>query len=103
MRCILIDGPKTFTTFITMQIIILILLIIIIIKLFFMSEELNEIKAALETANTKVAAIAADVQRLHDIIAAAGDIPTEEEWNEVKTLANGLNSALQAVDEQTPE
>lgn len=86
-----------------MHVAILILLILIIIKLFFMSEQLNEIKAKLVTANDKITRVAADVQRLHDLIEAAGDIPTEEEWQEVKDLADGLNTALQAVDDSTPE
>lgn len=80
-----------------------ILLFIIIIKLFFMNTELQDIKDKLIAADAKVTKVAADVQRLHDLIAAAGDIPTAAEWQEVKDLAAGLNTSLQAVDDATPE
>lgn len=79
------------------------LLFIIIIKLFSMSAELNEIKEKLIAADAKVTKVAADVQRLHDLIAAAGEVPTAAEWAEVKALADGLNASLQAVDDATSE
>lgn len=86
-----------------MQWVITILLIILIIQNYFMSEKLNEIKAELTAANEKLTAVEADVQRLHDIIAGSGDQPTEEEWAEVKTLAEGLKNRLTKLDEETPE
>lgn len=77
--------------------------IFITTKLNQMSLQLDELKAALVAANEKVAKVAADVTRLHEKIDAAGDVPTAEEWAEVKTLAEDLNTSLQAVDEKTPE
>lgn len=68
-----------------------------------MGENLNAIKADLISANEKITKIAADVQRLHDAIAAAGEVPTPEEWAEVKQISADLNTALQAVDDVTPE
>ena len=86
-----------------MDLLIVILLILTITKLFIMGDNLNEIKAQVQAAQAKVDKVAADVQRLHDLINNAGETPTTEEWNDVKTLVGDLNTALQAVDDVTPE
>lgn len=73
-------------------------------KLIRMSEDLNAIKQTLLETKAVVTKVAADVTRLHaKVDAIEGDVPTAEEWQEVKDLAAGLKSSLQAVDDQTPE
>lgn len=79
------------------------LLHLILKKLNQMGDNLNEITAALDAANEKVTKIAADVQRLHDLINQTGETPTPEEWQAVKDKAAALNASLQAVDDATPE
>lgn len=68
-----------------------------------MSTELNEIKADLVAAKEKVTKVAADVAALHAKIDAIGDVPTAEEWAEVKALSADLNTSLQAVDDATED
>lgn len=68
-----------------------------------MSTELDAIKADVIAANEKVTKVAADVARLHELITAGGDVPTAEQWAEVKQLTADLNTSLQAVDDATPE
>jgi chromosome segregation ATPase len=69
-----------------------------------MSEELLAIKASLEEAKAKVAKVSADVDSLHTKIdSITGEVPTADEWNEVKTLAADLNSSLQVVDDKTAD
>lgn len=72
-------------------------------KLDIMNEDLAQIKASLEAANVKADKIAADVTLLHTKITGTGEVPTAEEWAEVKTLSSQLNDKLQAVDDQTAD
>lgn len=66
-----------------------------------MSEVLDQIKADLATANEKADAIAADVQSLHDQIAALGDAPTAEQLQEVKDASAALVAKLGTIDDAT--
>ena len=79
------------------------ILLLIIIKLFFMSEELNAIKADLEASKLSTEKIAADVTGLHAKIDAVVGVPTAAEWAEVKALSGELVTSLAAVDAQTPD
>lgn len=74
-------------------------------KLNLMGDQLNEISAKLDEANTKVTKIAADVASLHDLInnGSTGETPTPAEWQAVKDKAAALNDSLQAVDDSTPD
>ena len=76
---------------------------LIIKKLNHMGINLTEIADSLTAANDKVTKVAADVQRLHDLIAGTGEAPTAAEWQAVKDQAAALNTSLQAVDDATPE
>lgn len=77
---------------------------LIIKKLNKMGQNLDELNAKLDQATAKVTAIAADVQRLHDLISnTTGETPTAAEWQAIKDKADSLNASLQAVDDQTPE
>lgn len=86
-----------------MQIAIIILLIIITIQNFIMNNDLQEIKDKLIAADLKIDKVGADVVRLHEIINASGELPTAEEWADVKNIATSLNDKLQVVDDQTAE
>lgn len=79
------------------------LLILILLKLSKMGQELDAINAKLDSANEKVAKVAADVAHLHTLIAGTGETPTPAEWAAVKEKADALNTSLQAVDDATPE
>jgi hypothetical protein len=68
-----------------------------------MNEDLQQIKTDLETANTTLGKVKADVTLLHTKIDAIPGQPTAEEWAEVKTLAANLKTGLQEVDDQTAE
>lgn len=68
-----------------------------------MNEDLQQIKASLEAANTKADKIAADVTLLHTKINGIENVPTAEEWAEVKALSSQLNDKLQAVDDKTAD
>lgn len=72
-----------------------------------MGQNLSEIKQALADASLKADKVAADVQKLHDLIqntgGGSGETPTPEEWQEVKDAAAALNAKLQSVDDATPE
>ena len=75
----------------------------IILKQNEMNENLAAIKADLIATKDIVTNVAADVQRLHDVINGAGGMPTQAEWDEVKGIAGDLKTSLQAVDDATPE
>jgi len=67
-----------------------------------MANELNDIKADIVAAKAKIVKVATDVANLHakiDLI--TGELPTAEEWAEVKALTVELNSNLQAIDDVT--
>lgn len=74
-------------------------------KLEQMANELESIKEKLIAADVKIDKVAADVARLHEIINnnPGGELPAQEQWDEVVALANSLNDKLQAVDDSTPE
>jgi hypothetical protein len=83
--------------------VITILLTIILIKLFIMANELDAIKADVVSAKQKVEKVAADVAALHEKLDAIGEVPTEEQWAEVKAMTAELNTSLQAVDDATAD
>jgi ribosomal protein S15P/S13E len=76
---------------------------LLIKKISKMGENLEAIKADLTATKEIVINVAADVNRLHDLINNMGEMPTPEEWEEVITLAAELKTSLQAVDNLTPE
>lgn len=72
-------------------------------KLKIMNENLEEIKSSLLAANEKVSKVSADVTLLHTKVDAIPNLPTAEEWAEVKAIAANLNTSLQEVDDKTAE
>lgn len=68
-----------------------------------MNEDLQQIKTDLQTANTSLSKVKADVTLLHSKVDGIAGQPTAEEWAEVKTLATNLKAGLQEVDDQTAE
>lgn len=82
----------------------LVIIFFIIIKIVLMSLEINELKQSLAEAKEKMTKVGADVTRLHQKIEEiSGQLPTQEEWDEVKSLANELKTGLGAIDDATPE
>lgn len=80
------------------------------IKLFTIMEDLQQIKEALQQANqiiTEAAAVAAkvdaDVTSLHAKIDGIAELPTQEEWDEVKALAEGLRTGSASLKEALVE
>ena len=81
-----------------------VLLFLIFKILLVMSEELNEVKQTLIDTQAVVTKVSKDVDNLHaKIEEITGEVPTAEEWAEVKNLASGLKSSLIAVDEKTED
>ena len=69
-----------------------------------MNQDLQQIKADLQESKDKLAKVATDVTNLHNKIdQITGELPTAEEWAEVKTLASDLKTGLTTVDEVTPD
>lgn len=69
-----------------------------------MNEDLQQIKDALTAANAKADKIQTDVTLLHTKIGSIpGEVPTPEEWAEVKQIATDLNNKLQGIDDQTAD
>jgi len=80
------------------------LLLLTIKILLAMSEELNGIKQLLTDTQEVVTKVSKDVDNLHQRInEISGEVPTAEEWAEVKSLAQGLKDSLVAVDEKTED
>ena len=81
-----------------------VLLFLIFKILLVMSEELNEVKQTLIDTQAVVTKVSKDVDNLHaKIEEITGEVPTAEEWEEVKNLASGLKSSLSTVDEKTED
>lgn len=94
-----------FTIIVFLITVINFLLLFFILKIsLIMNDNLAAIKQLLSDTKEVVVKVSKDVDNLHQRInEITGEVPTAEEWAEIKGLAQGLKDSIVAVDEKTED